>query len=243
MGCAMKRMVVIPTFNEVENIEPLLGLLAKALRATSGGFDVLFVDDNSPDGTARRIADLRPSFPGLRIFLLERKGKEGLAAAYLAGFAFCKAEGYEVVVEMDADLSHDPAYLSSLLAAVELHDFAVGSRYVKNGGVSGWGPIRRLVSRGGGLFSRIVLGCPIKDLTGGYNAWRLQTLDTVGLDNIISRGYSFQIELKYRAYRKGCSFVEIPIVFKDREQGASKMSEEIFFEAARNVFKLKKAVS
>ena len=236
----MKNLVVIPTFNEVENIESLIGLLVKQRHDTPGGFDVLFVDDHSPDGTARKIKEFMNSTAGMRVFLLERNGKGGLAGAYLAGFDYGKAMGYEAVVQMDADLSHDPACLPSILAALDSHDFVVGSRYVKNGGVIGWGAIRRLVSRGGGLFARLMLGCPIRDLTGGYNAWRMKTLDLVGLESIISKGYSFLIELKYRAYRKGCTFKEIPIFFKDRELGASKMSKQIFFEAIRNVFKLRK---
>jgi len=238
----MKNLVVIPTYNEVDNIEPLIGLLAKAMKVTPGGFDVLFVDDHSPDGTARKIEEFMNSATGMRVFLLERKGKEGFASACIAGFKFSKAKGYEVVVEMDADLSHDPAYLPALLAAIDSHDFAVGSRYVRNGGVVGWGVIRRFLSLGGGLFSHLLLSCPIKDMTGGYNAWRMETLDLVGLDNIISKGYSFLIELKYRAYRKGCTFKEIPILFEDRKHGTSKMSKQIFFEAIRNVFKLRKIV-
>jgi dolichol-phosphate mannosyltransferase len=238
----MKNLVVIPTYNEVENIELLIGLLAKQRHATPDGFDVLFVDDLSPDGTARKIRQLMYSAPGMRVFLLERDGKAGLASAYIAGFAYGKTLGYEAVVEMDADLSHDPACLPSLLTALDSHDFVVGSRYVKNGGVAGWSATRRLVSRGGGLFSSLVLGCSIRDLTGGYNAWRMKTLELIDLDSIISKGYFFQVELKYRAYRKGCTFVEVPILFKDRERGKSKMSKEIFLEAIRNVVRLRKIV-
>ncbi|OHE72269.1 MAG: hypothetical protein A2Z99_19720 [Treponema sp. GWB1_62_6] len=236
----MKTLVVIPTYNEVDNIEPLIGLLEKAMQATPQEFDVLFVDDNSPDGTSQKIKEFMNSSTGPRVFLLKRKGKEGYAGACIAGFKFSKAQGYEAVVEMDADLSHDPAYLPALLTAIGAHDFAVGSRYIKNGGVAGWGLVRRFLSMGGQLFSHLLLSCPIKDMTGGFNAWRMETLDIVGLDNLISKGYSFLIELKYRAYRKGCTYKEIPILFEDRKHGTSKMSKQIFFEAIRNVFKLRK---
>jgi dolichol-phosphate mannosyltransferase len=235
-------LVIIPTFNEVENIETLLGSLQKQVHLTTGGFDVLFVDDHSPDGTAAKIKQLMNRTPDMRVFLLERGGKEGLAAAYVAGFRYGKQNGYEAVVQMDADLSHDPSCLPSMLAAIEVHDFAIGSRYVRNGGVVGWNIVRRCISRGGGLFSSLLLHCPIKDLTGGYNAWRMETLDLIGLDNLLSRGYLFQVEMKYRAFRKGCTYKEIPILFKDRERGASKMSKEILLEAMKNVFRLRKLV-
>jgi len=238
----MKTLVVIPTYNEVDNVEPLLGLLKKAMPATPQGFDILFVDDHSPDGTSEKIREFMNSAKDLSVFLLERKGKEGYAGACIAGFKFSKAQGYEAVVEMDADLSHDPAYLPALLTAIDTHDFAVGSRYIKNGGVAGWGLIRRFLSMGGQLFSHLLLNCPIADMTGGYNAWRMETLDQVGLDNLISKGYSFLIELKYRAYRKGCTYKEIPILFEDRKHGTSKMSKQIFFEAIRNVYRLRKIV-
>jgi dolichol-phosphate mannosyltransferase len=238
----VKTLVIIPTYNELENIARLFEGLGRAYSEAPWAFDVLVVDDNSPDGTAAAVKALQASADRPRIRLLEREGKGGLASAYLAGFELAKREGYEAVVEMDADLSHDPGQLPAILTALADHDFAIGSRYVAGGGVTGWGALRRFMSRGGGLFSQIILGCPIRDLTGGYNAWRMTALDAIGLGLIISKGYSFQVELKYRALRKGRSYMEVPIIFADRTHGKSKMSKEIFFEAIKNVIVLRKSV-
>jgi dolichol-phosphate mannosyltransferase len=238
----LKTLVIIPTYNEVENIERLVAALASARAAVPGGFDLLFVDDNSPDGTALKIKDIAARLNPMGINMLERAGKAGLASAYIDGFRWGMARGYDLLIEMDADLSHDPACLPAMVGAAESNDFVVCSRYVKQGGVEGWGLLRKLISRGGSLFSQVVLACPLRDLTGGYNAWKSATLEKIGLGNLISQGYSFQIELKYRAFKSGASFAEIPFVFKDRQLGKSKMSKAIFAEAFKNVLKLRWAV-
>ncbi len=238
----MKALVLIPTYNEAANIERLMDSCVRASGSAGKPFDILFIDDNSPDGTAAVIKSMGSGRGGVNVHLLERPGKAGLAAAYLAGFEWGASRGYELLIEMDADLSHDPAYLPEVIARAESCDFVVCSRYVKGGGVEGWGLMRRLVSRGGSLFSQIVLGCPIRDLTGGFNAWKASTLRKIDLSTIFSKGYAFQIEMKYRAFKRGCVYAEMPIMFKDRELGQSKMSKAIFREAFLNVLRMKKEV-
>jgi dolichol-phosphate mannosyltransferase len=190
---------------------------------------VLIVDDNSPDGTGKiadRLADSSES-----IGVLHRERKEGLGPAYLAGFRVALEGGAERIIEMDADFSHDPSYLPRLIEATERADLAIGSRYVPGGGITDWGPTRRFISRGGSAYARVALGLPIKDLTGGFKCFRRIVLETIDLDTIEARGYAFQVETTYRAIKAGFRVVEVPIVFKDRADGTSKMSRAIVAEA------------
>jgi dolichol-phosphate mannosyltransferase len=200
--------------------------------------DILVIDDNSPDKTAVKVKELMLNNKE-RLFLLERPEKSGLASAYINGFKWGINKGYSYFLEMDADFSHDPGYIQPMLEKIEDYDVVIGSRNIKGGGVEGWSPVRNFISKGGSLYSRIILGCPIKDLTGGFNLWRKDTLDKIDLDSIISTGYSFQIEMKYKAYKAGCCYVELPIIFKDRTRGKSKMSKGIFFGALANVWRLR----
>jgi dolichol-phosphate mannosyltransferase len=229
----MKSLIVIPTYNEKENIRPIL----QAVLAENLGVDVLVVDDSSPDGTGLIVQEMQKDQN--QIHLLSRAGKEGLGRAYLAGFQWGLEKGYEVLVEMDADFSHRPADLRTLLLAVQTADFAVGSRYVKGGETKNWGLFRKLISRGGGVYSRWILGFPLRDWTGGFNAWKAETLRKINLPAVKSNGYSFQIELKYRALRAGCRGIESPIVFEDRRVGHSKMSSKIVLEALYRVWLLR----
>jgi dolichol-phosphate mannosyltransferase len=226
-------VVVIPTYNEAENIELLLPEVLAHPR-----FRVLVVDDNSPDGTGDTVEALAAHNP--RLGLLRRAGKLGLGTAYLAGFRRALAEGAEYIFEMDADFSHNPAYLPQLLAKVEQgYDLALGSRYVRGGGTENWGLLRQLISRGGNLYAGLILGLPVADATGGYRCYRRAVLERINLDSIRSNGYSFQIEMAYRTLRAGFKVGEVPIIFPDRRVGQSKMSRRIVFEALINVWKLR----
>ena len=229
----MKKLVIIPTYNEKENIEPII----RAIFAQNIGVDILVVDDNSPDGTGQIVQKLAQE--NSKLHLLSRPGKSGLGKAYLAGFAWGLQNGYEALIEMDADFSHRPMDLVKLAEAVEKNDFAVGSRYVEGGQTVNWGIMRKIISRGGGIYSRLILGYPLQDWTGGFNAWNAKVLIKMGLDRVKSEGYSFQIELKYRAMRDGFKGVEVPIVFEDRRVGNSKMSLKIVLEAFYRVWLLK----
>jgi len=216
--------VCLPTYNERENLEPMLRALEPA------GVHVLVVDDNSPDGTGE-LADRLAAELGF-VSVLHRERKEGLGPAYLAGFRRALADGAELVLEMDCDFSHDPADVPRLLAAVEAGaDVALGSRYVEGGRIENWGLVRRFVSAGGSFYARALLGVPVRDLTGGFKCIRREVLEAIDLDAIRSRGYAFQIELTYRALRKGFRVVEVPIGFTDRVEGRSKMSRAIVAEA------------
>jgi dolichol-phosphate mannosyltransferase len=220
--------VCLPTYNERENIEPMLRAL------TALGVNVLVVDDNSPDGTgeiADRIAAELPS-----VSVLHRERKEGLGPAYLAGFRRALADGADYVLEMDCDFSHDPNDVPRLVAACEAGaDLALGSRYVPGGGTENWGLGRRFVSAGGSWYARVLLGVSIHDLTGGFKCYRRAVLERIDLDAIHSKGYAFQIETTYRALRAGFSVVEVPIRFTDRTEGHSKMSRTIVLEAVWKV--------
>jgi dolichol-phosphate mannosyltransferase len=223
-----KAVVCLPTYNELENLEPMLRALAdKDVR-------VLVIDDNSPDGTGR-VAD-RLAVELDHVNVLHRERKEGLGPAYLAGFRWALAEGAELVLEMDCDFSHDPNDVQRLIGAVERGaDLALGSRYVKGGGVRNWGLLRRLVSAGGSFYARVVLGVGVRDLTGGFKCYRRAVLEAIDLDAVDSKGYAFQIETTYRALRAGFEIVEVPITFADREVGGSKMSKAIVAEAVWKV--------
>ena len=225
--------VVIPTYNERENIAELIQRILEMSR-----FRVLVVDDNSPDGTAGIVADMAAHEP--RVGLLLRPEKRGLGSAYVAGFRRALAEGAAYICEMDADFSHDPAYLPQLLAAAETrYDLALGSRYVPGGGTTDWGIIRQMISRGGNLYARAILGLPVMDATGGFRCYRRRVLETINLDDIQSNGYAFQIELVYRTMRAGFRIGELPIIFPDRRVGRSKMSKRIVLEALINVWRLR----
>jgi len=233
----MKLLIAVPTYNEIENIEPFIRLVFEHIPTWA---DVLVVDDNSPDGTAAAVEGMASQYQS-RLHLLKRPEKQGLAQAYLAAFEWGNntSRGYSVFLEMDADFSHNPEYIPEMLQKIELYDVVIGSRNIKNGRVEGWTVLRNLISKGGSLYSRMVLGCPVMDLTGGFNMWRKSALEKIGLTTIISRGYSFQIEMKYKAFLAGCSIAEIPIVFTDRKQGKSKMSRKILLEALVNIWKIK----
>ncbi|HEX8959910.1 MAG TPA: polyprenol monophosphomannose synthase, partial [Solirubrobacterales bacterium] len=207
--------LVLPTYNEAENIEAFVAAVRAKLPASA---QVLIVDDNSPDGTGG-IAD-RLAAEHENVEVLHRERKEGLGPAYVAGFRRALAGGAGLVLEMDSDFSHDPAYLPRLLDAAERADLVIGSRYVPGGGVGDWGPLRRAISRGGSAYARAVLGVGVRDLTGGFKCFRREVLEALDLDSIESRGYAFQVELTYRAIRLGFEVVEVPIVFRDRRAGS-----------------------
>jgi dolichol-phosphate mannosyltransferase len=218
--------VVLPTYNEATNIERLVTAVRAKLPAPA---QVLIVDDNSPDGTGEIAARLAEEDGA--IHCLHRPAKEGLGPAYIAGFREALAGGAGLVVEMDADFSHDPAYLPRLLAAAERADVVIGSRYVPGGGVRDWGALRRGISRGGSAYARFVLGVGVRDLTGGFKCFRREVLEAIDLDSVRSLGYAFQVEMTYRAIELGFDVAEVPIVFRDRQAGSSKMSRSIVAEA------------
>jgi dolichol-phosphate mannosyltransferase len=219
-----KAVVCLPTYNELENLEPMLRALGdKDVR-------VLVIDDNSPDGTGELADRLAQELDYVDV--LHRERKEGLGPAYLAGFRRALSDNAELVLEMDCDFSHDPNDVPRLLAAVEGGaDLALGSRYVPGGGVRNWGLVRRLISAGGSLYARVLLGVKVRDLTGGFKCYRRVVLEAIDLDAVDSKGYAFQIETTYRALRAGFEVVEVPITFADREIGGSKMSKAIVAEA------------
>jgi dolichol-phosphate mannosyltransferase len=218
--------VILPTYNEAENLERIVGAVLEHL---PGSRRVLIVDDNSPDGTGKIADRLAESEESVEV--LHRTHKEGLGPAYLAGFRVALDGGAERVIEMDADFSHDPRYLPALIEATEDADLAIGSRYVPGGGITEWGPMRRFISRGGSAYARAALGLPVQDLTGGFKCFRRIVLESIDLETIEARGYAFQVETTYRAIKSGFRVVEVPIVFKDRADGTSKMSKAIVAEA------------
>jgi dolichol-phosphate mannosyltransferase len=223
--------LILPTYNEAENVEAII-IAAGAVLARSApeGFRVLVVDDGSPDGTGEIADGLASEHDWLDV--LHRSEKNGIGPAYLAGFRHALDRGAGYVLEMDSDFSHDPADLERLLAAVwDGADLALGSRYVPGGGVSDWGLLRRLISEGGSTYARWVLGLRVRDLTGGFKCFRREVLEAIHFDGVRSQGYAFQVELTYRAVRAGFRVVEVPIVFRDRERGQSKMSWRIAAEA------------
>ena len=234
----MRTLIVIITYNEIENI----GLLIpEVFNIIPPNVDILVVDDSSPDGTGKAVENLSMEYPN-RLHLLTRPVKEGTAAAYIAGFRWGISRDYEAFLQFDGDFSHNPVYIPQMLDAIKTHDVIIGSRYIKGGGVENWPLSRRIISQGGSLYSRIVLSCPVKDLTGGYNMWRRTALEKIGLEKIISKSYLLQIELKYRAFCAGCSTKEIPILFTDRIRGVSKISNNTLVEALINVWKIKRIV-
>ena len=229
----LKTLIIIPTYNEAENISKLLD----AVHSQVPDADILVVDDNSPDGTAVVVEGRIKK--DTRLSIMKRAGKLGLGTAYIAGFKQAMGKGYDVVFEMDADFSHNPAYLPKFLEAIKEADLVLGSRYVEGGGVENWPLLRRLISLGGSWYGRFILGVPYRDLTGGFKCFRRKTLEAIDLDSIHSEGYSFQIELTYRVHKKGLRIREIPIVFADRLGGKSKMSWKIFLEAIFRVWQMR----
>jgi dolichol-phosphate mannosyltransferase len=224
---------VLPTYNEAPNLEPFVRAVLPELAAAASEYHVLVVDDSSPDGTGEIADRLAGEFPELEV--LHRRAKEGLGRAYLAGFAYALDAGADFILEMDSDFSHDPKDLPRLLEAANDADLVLGSRYVEGGAVTDWGLTRRLVSRGGSAYARHVLGIPVRDLTGGFKCFRREVLETLDLGSIHTGGYGFQIELTYCAIQAGFRVVEVPIVFRDRQAGVSKMSARIAVEAVWKV--------
>jgi dolichol-phosphate mannosyltransferase len=232
--------LVIPTYNEAANIEPILRATSAELqRLVPDDFRILVVDDGSPDGTgaiAERLADEHDN-----VEVLHRRAKSGLGQAYLAGFGRALEGGAELVIEMDADFSHDPAYLKDLLEAAKAADLVLGSRYVPGGGVRDWGLTRRLISRGGGWYARMILRVDVRDLTGGFKCIHRRVLEAIDLGSVRAEGYVFQIEVTYRAQLAGFKVQEVPIVFRDRTVGSSKMSTRIAVEAMWLVPRLRRS--
>ncbi len=226
-------LVCLPTYDEAENVGPMV----EAILAATPEVEVLVIDDNSPDGTGRLADAIAAREP--RVHVLHRAGKEGLGKAYLAGFAWALGRGYDLVLEMDADFSHDPKYLPAMLEEARQADLVLGSRNVPGGGTVTWGLGRKILSRGGSLYARLVLGLPVRDLTGGFKCFRRQVLEAIDLPSVECSGYAFQIELTYRAFRRGFRVAEIPIVFVDRRVGQSKMSRRIVLEAIRKVWSIR----
>ncbi|MDT3739572.1 MAG: polyprenol monophosphomannose synthase [Candidatus Kapabacteria bacterium] len=229
----MKSIIVIPTYNEIENIEHLINeVLTKV-----DGIHVLVVDDNSPDGTAAQVKKMMASDD--RIHLLERPGKMGLGTAYCDGFRYALARDYEAVFEMDADFSHDPNELPRFLEALEDNDLVIGSRYIKGVNVINWPLSRLILSYGANMYSRVITGMPIMDATGGFKCFRASKLREIDLNSVKTNGYGFQIEMNYRMWVNGARIKEIPIIFVDRRSGVSKMNKSIIYEAIFLVWKLK----
>lgn len=226
-----KTLIIIPTYNESENVEKLLELIYEV----KNDLNILIVDDNSPDKTYEIIERLMEKKYKGKLFIHKRSGKLGLGTAYIAGFKWALERDYDYIFEMDADFSHNPKYIPEFLKEAKTHDLVIGSRYVPGGGVVNWGIIRKFISRGGSLYSRIILGAPIKDFTGGFKCFKRKTLENLNLDKIVSNGYSFQVELNYKVWLKGMKIKETPIIFEDRTLGQSKMSKKIFLEAILKV--------
>ena len=229
----MKTLVIIPTYNERENIERIVPLVLEK----DPSIHVLIVDDGSPDGTGQ-LADGMAKEDN-RIFVIHRKNKSGLGTAYITGFKFALKKTYDLIFEMDCDFSHDPKYIPHFLGAIRDADLVLGSRYIKGVNVINWPMSRLLLSYYANVYSRIITGLPVKDATGGFKCFRREVLESLELDKVKSNGYSFQIEMSFRAWKKGFRIKEIPIVFEDRKLGQSKMSKKIVREAVWMVWKLR----
>jgi len=232
----LEKLVIIPTFNEKQNI----ALIVKAIFELSDDFHVLVIDDSSPDGTATIVKDLQELYPG-QLFLEERTGKLGLGTAYIHGFRWALSKGYEFIFEMDADFSHNPADLPRLYKVCKSGqaDMSIGSRYVKGGGTVNWPRNRILLSKGGSLYTRLITRMPIRDTTAGFVCYKRQVLESINLDNLHFLGYAFQIEMKFAAWKLDFRIVEVPIIFKDRKFGVSKMHKGIVSEGILGVLKLR----
>lgn len=228
-----RTLVVIPTYNESENIQRLI---PEVLRQNSG-IEVLVVDDASPDGTAEMVKQMKTLIP--RIHLLERPGKMGLGTAYVAGFRYAIAQGFDFIFEMDADFSHDPNEIPNFLAKAGTCDLVLGSRYTNGVRILNWPMKRLLLSYSANVYTRFMIGLPVNDATGGFKCFRREVLEAIDLDAIDSNGYAFQIEMSYKAWKKGFRIEEHPIIFVDRQQGSSKMSKHIVYEAVFMLWKLR----
>jgi dolichol-phosphate mannosyltransferase len=234
MAAAPSVLVIVPTYNERENLPAIVTAVHEHLAEA----DLLIVDDASPDGTGRLADELAAR--DAKVHVLHRAGKQGLGTAYVAGFKWALARAYEFIFEMDCDFSHDPKYLPMLLARARAGaDLVLGSRYVAGGGTVNWGPMRKVISQGGSLYARTILGVHVRDLTGGFKCFRRHVLVELDLDTVSAQGYGFQIEMTYRAVKAGFRVEEVPIVFVDRRVGQSKMSKKIFLEALTLVWKLR----
>jgi dolichol-phosphate mannosyltransferase len=225
--------LILPTYNEAENIEAMLRAALAQLASTGREHTILVVDDGSPDGTGELADAMAAEHPEIRV--LHRSAKQGLGRAYLAGFGEALAGGAELILEMDSDFSHDPADLPRLIAAADAADLVLGSRYVPGGGVQNWGTLRRLISRGGSWYARVLLGVPVRDLTGGFKCFNRRVLEDLDLEGVHADGYGFQIELTYRAIQAGFTVAEVPILFRERREGDSKMTARIALEAVWKV--------
>ena len=232
----MKPIVVVPTYNEIENLERIVGLI----REQPGGYHILIVDDNSPDGTGRLADELSSRHPG-EVHVLHRPAKEGLGRAYVAGFGHAlKMPEYDAILQMDADLSHDPSYLPEFLKMLEKYDMVLGSRYLHGVNVLNWDFKRLLLSKCASQYVKLITSMPYSDATGGFKAWRREALSAIGLDQLFSNGYLFQIETTYRLHRtKGFSIGELSIIFRDRDLGRSKIDFPIILEAVLGVIRLR----
>lgn len=231
----MKKLIIIATYNEIDNIN----LLLEEIFTIVPDVNVLVIDDSSPDKTYELVENLIENKYKNNLFLMKRAGKLGLGTAYVAGFNWALEREYDIILHMDADFSHSPKYLPLFFTEIKDNDLVIGSRYVKNGGVVNWGIIRKLISRGGSLYSRLILGLKIRDLTGGFKCFKRNVLESIDINGLKSNGYSFQVETTYKSFLKGFKIKEIPIVFEDRRVGESKMSSVIFIEALLMILKLK----
>ena len=231
----MKSLIIIATYNERENIVHLIN----DIFAVTPDVDILVIDDSSPDKTYELVEELIQNKFREKLFLIKRAGKLGLGTAYVAGFNWALERNYEVILHMDADFSHNPKYLPQFFEEIRTNDLVIGSRYINGGGVVNWGLIRKFISRGGGLYSRLILGLHINDLTGGFKCFRAKVLETIGINDLKSGGYSFQVETTYKTFLNKFKIKEIPIIFEDRRVGQSKMSSGIFIEALLMIIKLK----
>jgi dolichol-phosphate mannosyltransferase len=225
--------LILPTFNEAENVEAILLAALEQLAKTGREHTILVVDDGSPDGTGEIADRVAGEHPEVRV--MHRPAKQGLGRAYLAGFEDALANGADLILEMDADFSHDPADLPRLIAAADAADLVLGSRYVPGGGVQNWGRLRRILSRGGSWYARALLGVPVRDLTGGFKCFNRRVLEALDLRGVHADGYGFQIELTYKAIQAGFTVAEVPILFRERREGHSKMTARIALEAVWKV--------
>lgn len=231
----MNILIIIPTYNEAENIAELI----KEIISKNPNLSILVIDDNSTDGTYNIVKKLTEKYTG-SLYIIQREKKLGLASAYITGIKWGIKNNFDTFCEMDADFSHNPDYLTIMIEKLQTYDVIIGSRNIKNGSVEGWSFIRNFISKGGSLYSRLVLGLPpIYDLTGGFNIWKLSAIEKINIDTIKSEGYLFQIEMKYKAWKRNCKIVEIPILFKNRKYGKSKMSLKIFLEAFVKIWSIR----
>ena len=228
-----KVLVIIPTYNERTNIENML----QTILALPGELNILVVDDNSPDGTGNFVKEFKQN--NSRVHLMQREGKLGLGTAYVAGFKYLLSKDYDIAVQMDADFSHDPKVIPEFLESIKENDLVIGSRYIQGVNVINWPMKRLLLSYFANIYTKVITGMPVKDATGGFKCFRREVLESINLDNIHSNGYSFQIEMNFKTFKKGFRCKEIPIIFMDRVEGVSKMSKKILREAITMVWKLR----